>query len=69
MCITFFQDDHQDEDGLDKIIEQTIEAFDRQNFLTKGFLAKVPEMQYNFLVRNLSYTQTPVHYITCLNSG
>ena len=41
-----------DEENLDKLIDQTIEAFDKQNFLTRGFLAKVPDYQHKFLVRS-----------------
>lgn len=39
-----------DEDNLEKAIDQTIEAFDKQNFLTRGFLAKMPNYQQKFLV-------------------
>ncbi len=39
------------DENLDKLIDQTIEAFDKQNFLTRGFLAKMPDYQHRFLVR------------------
>ena len=37
-------------DDFDRLIEDTIEAFDKQNFVTRGFLAKLPELQHRFLV-------------------
>ena len=45
-----------DEAELDCIIEQTISAFDKQNFINKGVLAKIPQMQYKFLVNNKMIT-------------
>ena len=39
-----------DDENLNKLIDQTIEAFDKQNFLTRGFLAKMPDYQHKFLV-------------------
>ena len=39
-----------DDENLSKLIDQTIEAFDKQNFLTRGFLAKLPDYQHRFLV-------------------
>ena len=40
-----------DDENLNRLIDQTIEAFDKQNFLTRGFLAKMPDYQHKFLVR------------------
>ena len=45
-----------DDENLSKLIDQTIEAFDKQNFLTRGFLAKLPDYQHRFLVRTSSCT-------------
>ncbi len=43
-------DANSGDENLDKLIDQTIEAFDKQNFLTRGFLAKMPDYQHRFLV-------------------
>ena len=43
-----------DEEELDSVIEQAIRAYDKQNFVNKGFLARIPQMQYKFLV-NIEY--------------
>ena len=48
-----FSDVTNDEAELDSVIEQTINAFDKQNFITRGFLTKVPQMQYQFLVSTI----------------
>ena len=39
-----------DEENLEKLAEQAITAYDRQNFLTKGFLSKIPGYQHTYLV-------------------
>ena len=43
-----------DEEVLDSVIEQAIKAYDKQNFVNKGFLARILQMQYKFLV-NIEY--------------
>ena len=39
-----------DEENLDQIIDTAVAAFERQNFLNKGFLGKVSQYQHSFMV-------------------
>ena len=55
--IQVIQDNHPFNSGdtqisteIDEIIVQTVNAFQSQNFLSKEFLSKVPELHYNYLV-------------------
>ena len=49
--------DHRDitlskieEEDFDKLTEKTIEVYNKQNFVTRGFLAKLPDLQHTYLV-------------------
>ena len=37
-------------ENLDKLTEKTVEAYNKQNFVTRGFLAKLPALQHTYLV-------------------
>ena len=39
-----------EEENLDKLTEKTVEAYNKQNFVTRGFLAKLPDVQHTYLV-------------------
>ena len=47
---SIFEDSTSKHDDLDKFIEQTVKSYDKQNFVPKGFLGRVPELQQNYLV-------------------
>ena len=52
--------DVQDEDSqLSRIIEVVTTVYDHQNFLTKGFLSKIPGIQYQHIVSTIIRTSSP----------
>ena len=46
----FITEELSDEDDLKSIIDDTIAAFDRENFINKGFLSKAAAAQCKYLV-------------------